>query len=327
MSDETKELRAVLDEHLAVKDESGNVVLQVALLVTVYFEDQWRRDVREAVASCCEDYFQRCGQHLRWALNPTTKRMEPFGKGKGSVPGAWLPMRGEEQAFSLICHGAEYNRGAGASSIRSFGARRYPYPTLGFFRVSFPLLWFADNPGSLPEAALDICRKLNPVSGYGGIGVIESPDDAINGWYEPRVYDLAQRFPGLEADYPISHSNWLPKGRTGDRAGIKGVNWLTILGDRFLAEMGGADRVEADLAALDSRMILHRVGGGALIQAGSRPALGDAERGRWPELYVKLTKYLKPIRITEHRPFQQGGAGLRFDLERSKAWLRRFDDR
>ena len=54
----------LLDEHLAVKDEEGHTVLQVALLATVYFEKPYERGVREAVVACCEHYIERCGPHL-----------------------------------------------------------------------------------------------------------------------------------------------------------------------------------------------------------------------------------------------------------------------
>jgi hypothetical protein len=64
-----------------------------------------------------------------------------------------------------------------------------------------------------------------------------------------------------------------------------------------------------------------------MIQAGPRPDLGDAERGLWPELYVKLAKYLKPIRITMTGAFGYDGPGVRFDREHAEAWLRRFDQR
>ncbi|MGK3991689.1 type VI immunity family protein [Sorangium sp. So ce1024] len=327
MLDELQGLMDVLDEHLAAKDDRGRSVLQVALVATVYFEGAYKREVREAAVACCEDYFRRCGQHLRWALNPRTKFMEPYGKGKGAAPRAWIPDLPEDESYNIICHGAEHERGASAFFVELLGDERRPFAELGFFRVAFPLLWFADGAGTFPDALLEICRKLKPVSGYGGIGVIESPDTSISSKYEPIVYQWAQRFPGLEADYPTSHSIWLRKGREGGKAGIKGVNWLTVVSERFLAELGGADQVAADLAALDSRFVLHRFEGGAMIQAGPRPQLGDAEQNRWPELYVKLARYLKPIRIAEHRPFQYGGPGLRFDLERSEAWLRRFDDR
>jgi hypothetical protein len=327
VSYELEDLSQVLGEHLSVKDEDGRVVLQVAQLATVYFEAPYRREAREAVASCSEDYFRRWGQHLRWALNPDTGRMERFGAGKASNPRAWLPAIGEDEEFTLKYHGAEDKRGASAFSVKAFGQVRRPKLQFGHFRVSFPLLWFADGTGSLPEVLLDICQKLKPLSGYGGIGVIESPDNWMSSEYEPIVYAWAQRLPGLEADYPISHGLWLRNGREDGRDGIKGGNWLTVLSDRYVAELGGADKIEADLKTLDSRFLVHRYEGGILIQAGPRPQLGDVERDLWPEPYVKLNKYLKPIRVVRHNAFQHGGPGERFDKARSEAWLRRFDDR
>ncbi|WP_233561974.1 type VI immunity family protein [Sorangium cellulosum] len=326
MSDETNEMTEVLDEHLMVKDDEGRPVLQVALLATVYFEDAYKREVREAVVSCCEDYFRRCGHRLRWALHPEKRLMDPYGKGKGSYPRAWLLGFGEDDSFSLIYHGAVHDRGASAFYASALGLPRRPFVELGFFRMAFPLLWFADSSESFPEVMLEMCRKLKPVSGYGGIGVVESPDTSISSRYGQVVYRWSQRFAGLEADYPTSHSIWLLEGRDG-KEGIKGVNWLTVLADRWVEEMGGLDKLESDLNALDPRFSIRRFAGGIMIQAGPRPQLGDAERNVWPELYVKLSKYLKPIRITRHRPFQYGGIGPRFDLERSQAWLRRFDDR
>ncbi|WP_437946577.1 type VI immunity family protein [Sorangium sp. So ce296] len=326
MSEEVKEMMEVLDEHLVVRDREGRPVLQVALLATLYFENAYKREVREAVVSCCDDYFRRCGHRLRWALNPDTEVMEPFDNGRGSNPRSWLVGLGEDEGFSLIYHGAEYDRGASAFYASALGLPRRPFVELGFFRMAFPLLWFADSSESLSEVMLEVCRKLKPVSGYAGIGVVESPDSSISNLYEPVVYDWAQRFPGLEVDYPICHLSWLRKGRGGG-GGIKGVDWLTVLGERWIVEMGGVDKIEADLGALDSRFGIRRFEGGVLIQAGPHPQLGDAERNVWPELYVKLSKYLKPIRITEHRPFHYAGPGLRFDLDRSEAWLRRFDDR
>jgi hypothetical protein len=327
MSDEIDELSQTLSEHLSVKDEDGRVVLQVALIATVYFKEPYRREVREAVVTCAENYFRRWGQHLRWAVSPDRGAMERYGAGKASNPRAWLPAMAEDEDFTLKYHGAESKRGASAFSMRALGSERRPYLDFAFFRASFPLLCFADGSGSLLDVLLDLCRTLKPASGYGGIAVIEAADRFIAARYEPIVYHWAQRFPGLEADYPISHSNWLPTGREGNRDGIKGGNWLTALSDHYLAELGGADKVEADLKALDSRFLIHRYDGGVVIQAGPRPQLGDAERNLWPALYVKLAKFLKPIRVTHHNAFQHDGPGLRFDKERSEAWLRRFDDR
>lgn len=323
MSSEIDEMMSTLREHLAVKDSNGHTMVQVALIATVYFENAYRPDVRDAVVDVCEDYLQRCRSHLRWAMNMTTGQMEPFGEGIGAKPRSYIPPLPEDEVFEVMWHGAEHEDGASEFWLNAYGNERRPFVDLGYVQLSFPLLWFAENPGSLPDVLLYICGKLKPVSGYSGIGVVESYKTSA---YAPLVYRWAQRFPGIEVDYPSSHLVWLLRsGRPG--GGIKGVNWLTAIADRWLDELGGVDKVTTDLAALDSGFMVRRFEGGVVIQAGPRPQIGDAGRDVWPGLYVKLAKYLKPVRITDTGPFQRGGPGERFDRERSKAWLRRFDDR
>ena len=329
MPDDMDLLKSLLSENLTVVDPKGREVLQIALLATVYFEETHRREVREAIVGWCEEFFRRFDAGLLWALHPDTRQMEHYGEGKGSNPRAWLLALGEDESFSLVYHGAAHERGAGTPSLKVLGVEQQPFVQLGYLQVAFPLLWWSEKPGMLSEVLLAICRKLQPLSGYGGIGVVQSPDSGIGHRWEHVIYELAQRFPGLEADFPIDHSIWLSQGREGNRGGIKGVNWLTVVADRYLDELGGGAKVEGDVRALDSRFIVHRYDGGLLIQAGERPQLGNAEHDRWPELYVKLARYFRPIRITEHRPFGHAGPGPRFgnDKEEALKWLRRFDER
>ena len=321
MTDENSAFLAALDEQLRYTDEDG-VVLQVALFATVYIEDTYKREVRQAIGACCDDYFRRCGQQLRWALDPDEDHMERFGEGKGSRPGAWLPELGEDEGFSLNYHSGTWHLGAAAFSLEAHGFPRRPFTELGYLRFSFPVLSLAEHPGALPEMLLDFCRRLKPVSGYGGIGMNDCADYGLAARYEPIEYEVAQRFPGFEAESTSGHGIWLGKGD-----GIKGANWLTVVGDRFLARLGGADAVQAALVALDSRFLVHRFDGGVMIQAGPRPELGDAAQDEYPVLYVKLAKYLRPIRVTTAGSMHFRGTGERFDKERSNAWLRRFDDR
>lgn len=194
MDDGIEELRRVLNDNVAVKDEEGTVALRAAQSITLYFYPSHAREMRERVVTVAESYLRRWGRHLRRMLDPDTDHMERFGPGNGSNPRAWL---------------------------------------------------------------------------------LEHDDDE----------------------------------------------------DCYLPELGGAEKVMTDLAALDSGFKVYLYDGGLIIQAGPRPQLGDGRRNRWPALYVKLAKYLKPIRVTKHPPFQIGGPDIEFDQERSEAWLRRFDDR
>ncbi|MCC6555809.1 MAG: DUF3396 domain-containing protein [Polyangiaceae bacterium] len=73
---------------------------------------------------------------------------------------------------------------------------------------------------------------------------------------------------------------------------------------------------------------MSRYDGGIVVRAGSLPELGDAATDDWPALYVKLAKYLKPLRVVSHPAFHRSWAGVDvFTNERTQAWLRRFEDR
>ena len=315
------------DEHLSVKNSAGSVVLQPALIATLYFDQSFTHAARAAVVECCEYYIGLCGSSLRWAWNPMARRMQSMqriGDKEGLSPREWLDQGDEDKNWAVIYHGAAHQRGASSYLFDALGSNR-TQRLLGFVKIAFPILWFTEHGGRMVDVVTHMCNKLKPVSGYSGIGIIESPDLATSVDYEPIVYQIAQRFPGLEVDYPESHCMYL-------RDGIKGVNWLTVLGEGWVSKLGGAAAIRSAVMGMDSRFAVHDVDGGIIIQAGERPSLGDMDRGVWPELYTQLAAYLKPIRMSRHRPFQHGSPAdqpgtLRFDKERSEAWLRRFDGR
>lgn len=313
----------MLDEKLIVADEDG-VVLQVALMATIYVTDMHRREVREALVACCEQYFQRCGSHLRWALRPDTGKMVHFEEGEASRLRQWLPALDEHDSTSLSYHSAEWHLGAGAYTLRALVCAKALYRALGYVRFTVPVQTLSNEPDLVPSMLLDFSRRLRPMSGYGGIGMVATPDYGLAEHYNPVVYGVAQRFPGMEVDYPVWHGISLGK----EEGWIKGVNWLTVVDDPLLKRLGGVDSVRSDLAALDSGFDVFRFDGGLMIRAGTRPELGDAAAGNWPALYVKLAKYLKPLRVVSHPPFHRTWEGVDvFTEERTQAWLSRFEDR
>ena len=323
------EMRALLDmvdDGLVMRDAAGHEMLAVALFATVYFAEPWKREVREVVARFAEDYMNLWSDHLRWALNPRTLHMDAFSGAEGIRPTDFSALTNEDSALEIMAYGAAYERGASAVHVTAYGPRALRPDKVGFLRLGCPLLPVDGVHFHLPGALLDLCKKLNPVSGYGVLGMIPSPDRGDAQDWEGVLFELSKRFPGLEMEFTVDHCISLRQGRDGG-GGIKGAAWLTVIGDVYLAELGGADAVKADLAALDPRFVIRRYDGGVLIQAGDRPVLGDAERNAWPELYIKLAKYLKPIRITEHCPFGSGWHNWAFGPEQAKAWLRRYDDR
>ncbi|MCK6591092.1 MAG: DUF3396 domain-containing protein [Polyangiaceae bacterium] len=306
-----------LSNILCVKDTDGRDAVMIGLVATLYFENQVTREVRERVADAAEEYIQLVREHLRFSVPPKARREYPIDSKRTRFPREWLPNLPDGESWSFVFHGGNAGRAASAFYVESFGSRFADETELGHLHVSFPLLWFT-NPsvGTFPEYVLKLCQTLRPLSGYAGVGVLESFDGYTADKFQPVVREIANRFPGLEIEARVGHGLTL-------KAGIKGVNWLTILGDHWVSEMGGVDSLRA---RLDENFGFYPYDGGVIIQAGPKPQIGDAQANRWPKHYVTLAKVLKKIQIKDHYPFHFGGPG-RMDHEASMAWLNRFDGR
>ncbi|WP_233595425.1 MULTISPECIES: type VI immunity family protein [Corallococcus] len=296
-----------------MRDGQGRVVVQVGLLATLYFENAHRPETRDAVLTCVERLQACFGQHLRWVVHPKSGKMYPHGSSRVPSLRAVMAQRGGNQAWEYSTHGGEQPEAASHFRIEAFGPPDWE-KALGHLSFMLPLTWFADHPGSLPALMLELCNHLHPIHGYGGPGLAESPDVGVESDFQPAVYAMARRFPGLEVDSPLSHARYL-----GD--GIKGVNWLTIVGERFLPRVGG---IPGLVATLGDEISLREYDGGVLIQAGSRPRMGDANDGRIPEPYLRVAQALRPLRVESVGSLHFAG-GNRFTPETSDEWLRRFD--
>jgi hypothetical protein len=135
--------------------------------------------------------------------------------------------------------------------------------------------------------------------------------------YQKAVRAIGERFPGLEVESAPITTNHIGSG-------IKGVNWLTVLSDRWIDKLGGLDYLRIRLN--ESHFYFYLFDGGLVIQAGPRPEMGDVAANFWPEQYVTLAKVLKPIQIANHYPMHFGGTGG-LDHQATMAWINRFDGR
>ena len=308
---------ADISKFLCIRDKEGRAALRIGLVATMFFAEPWTRAVREAVADAADAYLHEFRQYLRWAQSPTTLHIHPIGNGKVPFPRDWLPQHRNGEEWSFGFHGGETEEAASDFQVCAMGADGGWKEGTGYFQVYLPLTWFAERPGTFQDFVLSFAKRLRPLSGYGGIGVQEPLDYGARIPSMVTVRQLAERFPGLEIESPHIHTIHVG-------AGIKGVNWLTILADRWVQQIGGFDYLHT---RLDDDFELIPYDGGVMIQAGPKPQLGDVTTNRWPQHYVALAKLLKPIQIKEHYSFHTGdvpGSG-RIDSEASEAWIFRFD--
>ncbi len=302
---------------LCIRDKDGRPVLRIGLLATLFFTEPWTRPVREAVTGAAEAYIRQFRDYLQWAED-SSSYIHPIDSSKVLFPREWLPQHGDGESWQFGFHGGESDEAASEFQVSGYGSDNVNKGR-GFFQFYLPLTWFTEHPEStFSDLVLSFANRLHPLSGYAGIGVLESIDFDARQESGETVRKIAERFPGLEIEHCIGHTIYAEKG-------IKGVNWLTLLGDRWVQEIGGLDYLRIRLGE-DFKLTPYE--GGLMIQAGPKPQIGDVTTNRWPEHYVTLAKVLKPIQVKVHGAFHRGdpmGKQKRMDHEASLAWLFRFD--
>jgi hypothetical protein len=308
-----------------LQDDNGVIAIRFGLAATLYFRDGHTLEKRRAALACFEDYDRLCGSALNWCYaSANSARMRAVKKLRDRdmspflISPTWDSPEADDQGWAFRWHGGENPKDASPFSIHAFGDSKEDSESkdaLSFLQVSFPVLWFRQQPEAFAALVLSWCERLKPYHGYGGIFLMQSPDSVVSQNSAKSIAAFAMRYPGLEIDAPISHSL-----ATVD--GIKDGNWLTVLSLPFVATLGGSERLRAQLG---DAFTLAEYGDGVLIVAGVCPEVGDRNRNEETPLYKKLAQVLRPIRIPSHHPPYAFG---RFAEEGEfTAWLERFDDR
>ena len=307
-----------LDEQLRATAPDGRVLAALGLGVTLYIEQGDRPEVRDAFVAAYESYTQLVGP-FAWGADPDTGEPLPLATSSVGDVRAWPAALFQRFDFQMAFHA-----GAGVddadSSLLLAVSREREENELSYLHVGFPLSWAERHPSSVfIEWVLERCNQLCPTHGYAGLmafGHVTGIDDDS----APVIYGLGRRFKALEIDFPPHHEAYLSVERK-----IKGVNWLTVLGERWLSELGGVASLRRALHAA----VLHDFSctgdaGGVVIQAGAHPRLGDTQSNETLTDYERVARALRPIRSIQPAViWPQGLAG--FDFDEAKAWMTRFD--
>lgn len=166
------------------------------------------------------------------------------------------------------------------------------------------------GPGHVRELALELADGLPFNSGHAGLA-FQYCTGSLLGANEV-VRDLCFRYPGM--DIPSWDTlAW----RIGTR--VRGVHWLTFLGQPVLGELGGATGLRARLST-PGVTVRELEGERAVVTLGEWPEAGDLEQGRTLPPYRELARVLEPW-LYEDRTAWTG-----FSPEDLRRWNRRFLD-
>jgi len=298
------------------------VAVRLGLMCTLYVQNPHDLAVRQALATCGDQYQTMFGEHLKLYLNPTGDGKFVRYPRRGVSLAKYVETNNTpDQPFGpSFTSGARYEDAA-SYSLEMFAADAEYFPEgedPAFFAATLPFSFLKEQPGkpSFQTLVHGWCQILKPFCGYAGIGAIQSVDSSEQLTTVYQVYPIARRFPGIEIENAEMVSLYL--GRH-----IKGVNWLTALSDEVLAPIGGR---QALLAKLDENFHIMEYEGGVLIQAGPAPELGDVNRKQIPRYYRQLSKLVRRLRMR----FPDDDSFIRPDTDEDASevtneWLARFD--
>ena len=331
-------------------------MLDLALVVTLFFRDGFRQEKRRQVLACFNRYIELCSDHLHYA-----------GLIIGDGKGRWVRYRPDfasNAADKILANNGSIVQctvmGGDQLEVATPYFCEFILPAQweqeqqhaqGILHFTLPWNFFSTRSDRFPELFTWFAATLQPEHGFGGLGFAFADDLSDRRLMEPLVYRLAVQAPFLIIENGYFEAEYLSHG-------IREGNFLTALSDRWAGKLGGAAAIEA---ALGSGFTLRRYAGGLTIQAGDEPnpyglsiyqpgplTVPDdsddtlkisplklppqADAAALYPLYRRLNKVLKPIRVTpEHYQTRlqsnpEAGDEPIFDRARSHQWLARFDE-
>lgn len=179
--------------------------------------------------------------------------------------------------------------------------------------MAFPAEWGFQRTDEMLQLVVDLCNIFPVRSGHAGLSLECCKYDEMES--QQHAWQVSMRFRGL--DIALADLDSEAAGHDG----LRGVNWLTILGDALLKKVGGTKKLRKNLS---DAIELIDIPGGVIIKAGPAPAVGDTNRGDFVPLYQEVYRAVE--KLVEKAISRYGILSLitEDDDDDTKAWLRRL---
>lgn len=308
-----------LTDDFSVRAADGRVLGAIALGATLYIEHGDSPAVREGMLLAYEACLRWSSRPFVWGMDPDSGVPVEVARTNVGDPRSWSAELLQRYDFQMMFTGASDIDDADPYSFLAVSSERED-DELSYLTLTLPLAWaWRHRPTDFVAFVQELCSLVGPVHGYAGPFIVGHPagnDDEATA----ALYELAREYRGLELDFPPQHAGYLAQER-----GIKGINWLTILGAALETQLGGTELLTERLGPFVQRVPFHsavnsqsgcilRIGDVPLAGASSEPMLG----------YERVARTLRPVRsINPAVIWPQGSSG--FDFEMSAAWMKRFD--
>jgi Type VI immunity for VRR-NUC len=289
--------------------EAGLVVMRPCLDITLY----WSGSVFDRADDILSVY-QLCLDALRGGIaffrTETMTRARPLKSDTLDLLPFWLRRTKSRRAiYALTLEGGST---PDEPSDRAFVFNATA--TRGYLRLVLPTSFIARSVDPYLDLARNLAHIVSYDSGQAGFAVNWNHVGRNRMGVLRAMNSLGPRYPGLDMSYPFCTKYIVSNG-------IKCVNWLTFLCKEYCDRLGGLSALRGRFG--DCIVVHDAKGGGAVIQAGPFPEIGDVNRQRNLPVYHHVGIQLAPIRCPEH-PSLFGPRGLPDEVA-TDAWLGRFD--
>ncbi|WP_247842291.1 type VI immunity family protein [Pseudomonas sp. MWU12-3103b] len=293
----------------------GTPVVRLGLIVTLYFKEGYTLQSKQAVMQCFARFKEEFGQHLKGQFDDRYKKLTDasFDKKISKI----LETGPNEQYEWHISSAATANEAGeyNLSALNSFEV--HGDQKRSFIKMTLPwnILQAPDGAARYRDWIVYLADKVKAEHGYGGLSSI-LPFDFDS--YMPMEYQLAQQFTGLEVDSLVTNF----KRELLDH--IKGINWYTVVGNRFAEQLGGIDAINHSFSGRGDVEVL-KYQYGLIVRAGELPDLGPINEPL-PTAYIAVNRVFKPLRIpTPNQLHTYTPYGNCFEEDSTVRWYARFD--
>lgn len=300
---------------LELELQDGTPVVNLGLIVTLYFKEGYTTELKQKVVECFERFYREFKPQLKWHVYRRDKKLtdSSFQKTAAQI----LATEPNDQIYWSLSsseglHDAPRYRLAVMNSYEIHGDQDLSYIKL---ELPWSLLVEPDGLERYHQWLVHLCHQVKAEHGYGGLSSL-LPNDYDS--YMPTEYQLAQQYSGLEVDtFAYAMGRELLNH-------IKGANWYTVLGHSYVERLGGAAAIGHALSGHGDIEVFN-YDHGLIIRAGQYPELGAVEDGL-PRAYVAVSKVVRPVRIPNPDQLHSYSPyGDCFDQQSSDRWYARFD--
>lgn len=256
----------------------------------------------------------RFGDRLRFYRTGDMKRFRPFDKQTLDAPYHWFS---EDKVLAtkmlgFIAHAGDTQQNVCPPAL-NLSLWGFDDPPRFVFRMALPVE-ASGAPDDEVSFVLDALADFPLESGHCGYSFVWDETDIsqeqdVCAWAAP----LLLRHPGLGNGDAFMLSNAADQG-------VVAVNWLTFLGPRITADLGGREALESQCSPDVAVLPLGR--GGTLLRAGFAPELGDVNRQDLLPAYRAVGQLIAPRRTTDEALEDVVITGM--TEEDAHDWLRRF---